>query len=218
MTLGADPRSVPRLVVGFDLDMTLVDSRVGIAHGLQRLADETGRPIDVAGIVARLGPPVHQTIAPWFSAEELPAAVERFRRLMIAEGNRMCVALPGAAAALEAVTALGGRTLVVTAKYQPNAVDTLAHAGLRADAVVGDLWAEQKAVALRAAGAQVYVGDHPADVLAARAADAVAVCVPSGGPTRDELHAAGADVVLDSLVDLPAWLATASLRTRSSSL
>jgi len=194
-------------VVGFDLDMTLVDSRPGIAHALQTLADETGRPIAVEAIVARLGPPVQQTIAPWFSAEELPAAVERFRALMLADGIRMSAALPGAAAALEAVTEMGGSTLVVTAKYQLNAVATLAHLGLRADSVVGDLWAEEKAIALRAAGARVYVGDHPADVRAARAANALAVCVPSGGPTRDELLEAGADVVLDSLIGLPAWLA-----------
>jgi phosphoglycolate phosphatase len=199
------------LVVGFDLDMTLVDSRPGIAHALHTLAAETGRPIEVDAIVSRLGPPVQQTIAPWFSPDELPGAVDRFRALMLAEGVRMCRPLPGAAAALDAVGACGGRTLVVTAKYQLSAVATLAAAGLRADSVVGDLWAEEKAVALRAAGARVYVGDHPADVRAARAAEALAVSVPSGGPTRDELVEAGADVVLDSLLDLPAWLATAQL-------
>jgi phosphoglycolate phosphatase-like HAD superfamily hydrolase len=196
------------LVVGFDLDMTLVDSRAGIAYGLRGLAAETGRPIDVESIVARLGPPAEQALAPWFSVAEMPGALTRFRALMIAEGNRMCTPLPGAAAALAAVTAAGGGTLVVTGKYEPNAVDTLACAGLRADLVVGDLWAEDKAIALRAAGARIYVGDHPADVLAAHAADALAVGVPSGGPTREELVDAGADVVLDSLEQFPAWLSS----------
>src|SRR5262249_32928008 len=39
------PRRETRLVVGFDLDMTLVDSRPGIAATLTRLEGETGAPV-----------------------------------------------------------------------------------------------------------------------------------------------------------------------------
>ncbi len=64
--------------------------------------------------------------------------------------------------------ARGGRAIVVTAKYEPNAKLHLAHLGIEPDAVIGDLWAEQKALALREHGASVYVGDHTGDVRGAR--------------------------------------------------
>ncbi|NUV50253.1 HAD family hydrolase, partial [Streptomyces sp. CAI-78] len=45
-------------VVGFDLDMTLIDSRPGIGAAYRVLAAETGVPIDVDLVVSRLGPPL----------------------------------------------------------------------------------------------------------------------------------------------------------------
>ncbi|MFJ6629776.1 HAD family hydrolase, partial [Streptomyces albidoflavus] len=83
----------------------------------------------------------------------------------------------------------------------------LDHLGLRADLVVGSLWAEAKGVALRAQGASVYVGDHIGDVRGAQAAGAFSVAVATGGCTPDELRAAGADLVLPDLSAFPAWLA-----------
>ncbi len=52
----------------------------------------------------------------------------------------------------------------------------------------------------------VYVGDTPPDMDAARLAGAIAVGVPSGPFTATELTAAGADIVLDSLLEFPDWL------------
>jgi phosphoglycolate phosphatase len=114
-------------------------------------------------------------------------------------------AMPGAREAIQAVRAAGGRTVVVTAKHEPNAKLHLAHLGIEPDAVIGWLWAEAKAEALREHGARVYVGDHVGDVRGARAAGALAVCVPTGPCGADELRAAGADVVLADLTAFPAW-------------
>ena len=72
--------------------------------------------------------------------------------------------MPGAREAIDAVHAAGGRAIVVTAKYEPNAKLHLEHLGLDADALFGSLWAEAKAEALREHHAQVYVGDHIGDV------------------------------------------------------
>ena len=52
------PTVLPPLVVGFDLDMTLVDTRPGIAAVLDALAAETGVEIDRTAAVGRLGPPL----------------------------------------------------------------------------------------------------------------------------------------------------------------
>jgi phosphoglycolate phosphatase len=114
--------------------------------------------------------------------------------------------MPGAREAVEAVHAAGGRAVVVTAKWEPNAKLHLKHLRIDADAVVGNLWAEQKAEALREHGASVYVGDHTGDVRGARTADAYAVAVATGPCDATELRAAGADVVLTDLTQFPAWL------------
>jgi len=49
------------------------------------------------------------------------------------------------------------------------------------------------------------VGDTPSDMVGARVADAVAVGVTSGPHDADELISAGADVVLESLVEFRPW-------------
>ena len=54
----------------------------------------------------------------------------------------------------------------------------------------------------------MYVGDTVADVRAAIGASALAVGVTTGPDDGRTLVAAEADLVLDSLVEFPAWLAT----------
>lgn len=159
-----------------------------------RFADNLGPPIDVA---------LHAAGAP---DEHLLALVSRFRRLYPEVVIPQTVALPGAIAALDAVDGAGGRTVVVTGKYEPNAVLHMAALGVEVDAVVGGLWSAEKATALREHGATMYVGDHLGDVLGARAAGALSVAVLSGPCSRQDLAEAGADVVLDSLLEFPAWL------------
>lgn len=194
--------------VGFDLDMTLVDSRPGIRAAYEALSAETGRYIDAALTVTRLGPPLEQELAHWFPDEEIPRAAERYRELYPRYAIEPSPAMPGAREAVAAVREAGGRAVVVTAKHEPNAGLHLAHLGIEPDAVAGWLWAEAKAEALRDFGASLYVGDHTGDVRGARTAAALSVAVPTGPCGADELRAAGADVVLDGgLADFPAWFA-----------
>ncbi|MFZ3471151.1 HAD family hydrolase [Streptomyces sp. 4.24] len=194
------------LTVGFDLDMTLIDSRPGIKAAYQALSAETGTFIDADEAVTRLGPPLEQELAHWFAEAEIPAVADRYREIYPAHAIGPTPAMPGAREAVRAVRALGGRAIVVTAKHEPNARLHLAHLGIEPDAVVGWLWAEAKAGALREYGAQVYVGDHVGDVRGARAAGALSVTVPTGPCPEPELREAGADVVLADLTELPAWL------------
>jgi phosphoglycolate phosphatase len=193
------------LTVGFDLDMTLIDSRPGIRAAYRALSAETGVPIDADLAVTRLGPPLEQELAHWFPADRIQEMGDRYREIYPEYAIGPTPAMPGAREAIQAVRAAGGRTVVVTAKHEPNAKLHLAHLGIEPDAVIGWLWAEAKAEALREHGARVYVGDHVGDVRGARAAGALAVCVPTGPCGADELRAAGADVVLADLTAFPAW-------------
>ncbi|GAB2952749.1 MULTISPECIES: HAD family hydrolase [unclassified Streptomyces] len=195
------------LTVGFDLDMTLVDSRPGIAAAYRALAAETGARIDVDLVVSRIGPPLETELAHWFPADRVPAVADRYREIYPDHAIAPSTALDGAREAVAAVRELGGRAVVVTAKHEPNAKLHLAHLGIEPDTVIGSLWAEAKGEALREQGAQVYVGDHTGDVRGARVAGALSLGVTTGPCDAAELRAAGADVVLADLTGFPAWLA-----------
>ncbi|WP_067884545.1 HAD family hydrolase [Nocardia vaccinii] len=194
------------LTVGFDLDMTLIDSRPGIGACYRALSERTGVVIDCDLVVTRLGPPLEEEIANWFPAEDVAAVAELYRSMYPEHAIAGTVMMPGARRAVEAVQAAGGRAVVVTAKYEPNAKLHLKHLGIPADAVVGNLWAERKAEALREHGADIYVGDHIGDVRGARTADALSVAVATGPCSAAELSEAGADVVLRDLTEFDGWL------------
>ncbi|MCX0245225.1 HAD family hydrolase [Streptomyces drozdowiczii] len=201
------------LTVGFDLDMTLIDSRPGIKAVYDALVAETGTPIDTDLVVSRLGPPLEDELANWFPAADVPAVANRYRAMYPAYAIEPTLAMPGAREAIEAIRERGGRTMVVTAKYEPNAKLHLAHLGIEPDVIAGNLWAEQKGVALKEHGATVYVGDHIGDIRGAKAANAVPVGVATGPCDAEELRTAGAHTVLASLTELPAWLDAYTERT-----
>ncbi|WP_406051097.1 ATP-dependent sacrificial sulfur transferase LarE [Kribbella sp. NBC_00889] len=209
---------VPELVVGFDLDMTLIDSRPGIQAVWDLLAAETGVPIDSDLVVSRLGPPLTIEMANWFPPEQIDAMVVRYREHYPSHAITGSLPLPGAAESLAAVRALRGRTMVVSAKYTPSVLLHMQHLGLDIDEPVGDLHGAQKGTALREHKATIYVGDHTADIEGARAAGAVAVAVATGPFTADELRAYGADVVLNDLTEFPAWLDAYVLEQRLEAL
>lgn len=200
------PQPGATLTVGFDLDMTLIDSRPGIKAVYDRLAAETGVFIDSELAITRLGPPLDDELACWFPADQVAAMADRYRELYADHAIAPTPAMPGAVEAVAAVRAAGGRPVVVTAKYGPNARLHLDHVGIDAD-LRGWLWAEAKAEALIEYGASVYVGDHVGDVRGAAAAGALSVAVATGPCGADELRAAGADVVLSDLTLFPAWFA-----------
>jgi phosphoglycolate phosphatase len=196
-----------QFTVGFDLDMTLIDSRPGIKAAYDLLAAETGAHIDTDLVVTRLGPPVEWEMANWYPAEAVAAMSDRYRAIYAEHGVTGCLALPGAYEALAAVRAHGGRSVVVTGKYEPNARLNLDALKLEVDALHGTVFGPDKGVRLREEGARVYVGDHLGDIEGARAASALAVGVATGPYDSAALGEAGADVVLADLTAFPDWLA-----------
>ncbi|AXB45492.1 HAD family hydrolase [Amycolatopsis albispora] len=194
------------ITVGFDLDMTLIDPRPGMVAALDALAEESGLPLDGEHFAANLGPPLDAVLRGFEAPEErIPALVDRFREIYPEIVVPRTVALPGAHAALDAVHRGGGRTVVVTGKYAPNAALHIKALGFEVDVLVGELWSTGKAAALTEHGAEVYVGDHLGDINGALAAGAVPVGVTTGPCGRDELVEAGARVVFDSLSEFPGW-------------
>ncbi|MFI9596904.1 HAD family hydrolase [Nonomuraea sp. NPDC052265] len=193
--------------MGFDLDMTLADTRSGIAAVYDELSSRLGVHIDSGEIVTRLGPPLEYELANWMPAEAIPAAAELFREIYPAVGVPVHTAMAGAYEAIAAVRARGGRVIVVTGKNPRDAAGTVELLGLAVDEVVGSVFGAAKGSALARFGAAAYVGDHVADIEAARAGGAMSVTVATGPYTVGELREHGADVALGDLTEFAGWFA-----------
>ncbi len=168
--------------VGFDLDMTLIDTRPGFQATLRALGQEAGVEFDVEAMTAGLGPPLSVVLEPYFPAGQVELLVDRFRELYPHHAVAATPALPGAQAALAAVRRHGGRTLVVTGKYPRNALP--AHRGPRLRhrrARRRGLGRGEGRRRWPSFGADVYVGDHVHDVEGALAAGVISVSVLTGG-------------------------------------
>jgi phosphoglycolate phosphatase len=192
-----------RAAVGFDLDMTLIDSRPGIRAAYRALTEQTGVFVDADLAVTRLGPPLRTELRNWFPAEQVEEAVTTYRGLYPDYAITPTVPTPGAVEALAAVRELGLRVVVVTSKLGRLAELHLKHLGMAADELAGDLFAEGKAAALTEHGVRWYVGDHVADMTAARTAGVPGIGVATGPCSLDDLRAAGATYVLSDLTGFP---------------
>jgi pyridinium-3,5-biscarboxylic acid mononucleotide sulfurtransferase len=211
------PTDAP-LVVGFDLDMTLIDTTPGFGAVLTALGDELGVEFAVEEMTSRLGPPLDLMLQPWLPADQISGAVDRFRALYPDHAIASVPLLDGAAEAVAAVRRQRGRVVVVTGKFAPNARLHVDHLGLDLDHLEGEVWGVGKADVLRREGVSIYVGDHVHDVEGALAAGATSVSVLTGGCTREELVDAGTHAVLDDLAAFPGWLSEHLLTTRLAAL
>lgn len=204
----APPNVTAPLVVGFDLDLTLVDSHERIISAFIRALGDLGVEVSRGDLTPHLGMPLLDTAVAVGAAVDADALVLRYRHHYDEPDAPRTLPMPGALAALRCIRSAGGRSVVVSAKFTTAVHAALAEADLTAlvDVVYGELFARDKAVALIAEGATIYVGDHPGDMVAAHAAGAYAVGVTTGANDEAALLAAGADLIVADLDAFVAWL------------
>ena len=196
-------------MVGFDLDMTLVDSAAGIAATVRAVLTEVDLDVGPSQVWPLIGVPLERLLATLAPRHDAGSLAARYRQLYPTVGVPPITLLPGAADSLQAIRHAGGSAVVVSTKVEPAVRAVLDHVGLvvgrEIAAVAGGVFGADKGPALRELGAGIFVGDHPGDVAAARAAGAWAVAVATGPFPAQGL--AEADVVLADLTAFPAWLA-----------
>ena len=195
--------------VGFDLDMTLIDSRSAILASFAELGRDTATTIDLEAVDQRLGIKLEDELAFWYPPDRRAAAAAIYRRHYVRLAGHMTTALPGAHEALAAVRAAGERAVIITAKHAISVEPSLRAVGLEADEVFTFVHGPEKAAVLNRISAAAYVGDSPPDMAAAVQAGVRAVGVATGSFSADDLTRAGAEVVLGSLTDFPAWYRSA---------
>ena len=218
---------MPRLLL-WDIDHTLIETR-GVGRDLSAAAFEqvTGMPMrEQAAIDGITESVIFRETAKLHGLETSRADFERFAQALSEEHvanagelRERGAALPGAAAALEALHAAGARQTVVTGNVRAVAETKLHVFGLdsRIDWEAGaygedaDLRPDLVALALRraatAAADAVLIGDTPADVEGGHAHGVHVIAVATGRSSTEALREAGADIVLDDLADTERLLA-----------
>lgn len=194
------------LVVGFDLDLTLVDSADGIIATFTEAGRRVGVTIEPHELRLLIGLPLEQTLRHFVPEDRVAEAKYLYRELYQSIGIPATKILPGAAEAVAAVHGHHGQVIVVSAKIEYAVRAVLDHVELAVDDVIGERFAETKGAVLRERGASVFVGDHPGDMVGARAAGVYALGVTTGSHDAVALREAGADVVFSDLLDFPYWL------------
>src|ERR1700719_3559108 len=103
--------------VGFDLDMTLIDSRPAILASFAELARDTAAVIDLAAVDRRLGVKLEDELVFWYPPKKRAAAAPSHRARYVRLAEQMTTGLPGAHEALAAVRDAGERVVIITAKH-----------------------------------------------------------------------------------------------------
>ncbi len=88
--------AVPAGPVGFDLDLTLIDSRPAILAAWTEVAQETGVTIDLDAVDRRMGLKLEDEAAFWFPADQVAPASALYRRHYVRLAPGLTTALPGA--------------------------------------------------------------------------------------------------------------------------
>ena len=194
------------LVIGFDLDLTLVDSADGITAALAEAGRRLGVTVEPERLQPLLGLPLEDMLRHFVDDSRVEELKNLYRALYPSIGVPATKLLPGAKEAVEAIHDHRGRVVVVSAKIESAVRQVLDHVQLRVDAVFGERFAESKGAVLRELDADVFVGDHPGDMIGATWAGTYAMGVTTGSHDSVALREAGADVIFTDLLDFPYWL------------
>lgn len=219
--------ALPKAIL-FDLDGTLIDSAPDITAAVNELlAAHHLPPFDVGKVTTMVGDGMPKLVERAFAASGRPLVGQALQDVVyemtpiylrhLTERSRL---MPGTREALAQFHMMGIALAVATNKPQRAAREVLLHFGLvdMLGAIVGGDAVSHKKPApdllllalerLRVDPADaIMVGDSKADVGSARAAGLPAVLV-RGGYTQVPVEELGADLVCDSLLDLPAALQT----------
>jgi phosphoglycolate phosphatase len=185
--------------VGFDLDLTLVDTRRATEAAAARINDALGVRIDVHAFVSSIGLPIRQQLSAWVPERQLDDAVAEFRAAFLGPGVGLLAPTPGAHEALALARSAGRQAVVITSRLPHIAERMLSACRLRTDVLIGGLTGMEKAAAMRETRIACYTGDHPLDMIGAQAAGVRGIGVLTGFHTETQLQEAGA---VKTLADL----------------
>ena len=210
----------PELIL-FDLDGTLTDPGLGITNSAMYALKKMGREVPPREeLYFIIGPPLRETFANIFGfrGEEIDEGVRNYREYFRETGLFENEVYPGIPEMLETLKTSGYRLAVATSKPEIYALQILEHFGLADwfDGIYGasldDTRGKKEEVityALENLGVAdpekvLMVGDREYDVLGAHSLGFPCMGVLFGYGSREELEAAGADLIAETPEEIAA--------------
>lgn len=210
-------------IILFDLDGTLTDPGLGItnsaAYALHKFQIEVP---DRTSLYKFIGPPLIESFEKYygFSAEEAQTALHYFREYFSVTGILENEVYPGIKELLQALQSAGKSILLATSKPEEYARRILAHFDLDSyfTYIAGATMDEKrvkKAEVIQYAldfcnitdtSRAVMIGDREHDILGAKAHGLDSIGVLFGYGNREELEAAGATLLAETVADLEHYL------------
>jgi len=159
--------------IGFDLDLTLVDSTKAICTTASTVISSflPDLQISIEEIEATVGLPMEESLGRWVGLEKSTEAYELYKQMYASTGLAMTTEIPGAVSTIKNLLSLGFQVCVITAKDQNIAELQLAHLGFPKLTVFGNCFGHDKTTAMLKFNCLYYIGDHYQDFLAAKAAN-----------------------------------------------
>jgi len=203
----------------FDLDGTLIDTKVGITESIRYAMREMKRPLSPQTNLDRyIGPPIQQNFAALLQTDD-PVLIEQgiaaYRDYFAETGLLENDLYDGVSEMLAALNDLGLRCYVATSKPTVYARPIIEHFGLAGYFVQvygseldgtngnkGDLIHHVLHLENLQPAQTIMVGDRLHDILGAKANGVLAVGVLYGYGSRDELAEAGSNYVVEMPADI----------------
>lgn len=200
----------------FDLDGTLTDPAEGICGCIRYALEKDGRPVGpLESYYPWIGPPLEYSFREFAGADEadVPKLVSYYRERFSTVGLFENRVYPGIAEMLAALKKAGAHMAIATGKPTVYTERILEHFGLRQyfDCVCGitlgvkpETKAEVIARGMKHMGIKdpsrcVMIGDRKHDVQGAKECGMACIGVLYGFGSREELHNAGADCVMETV-------------------
>jgi phosphoglycolate phosphatase len=152
--------------VGFDLDMTLVDSSQAILSSTQKVLASLNVKVDEADIARSVGLPIKDSLKVWVG-DQYDQAYEAYVAHYQSTGYLSARVLPGAKELLLELIERGIKVVIITAKNKQSAEIQLRHLGIPYSEIIGGAFRDSKTQAMLKTGCLEYVGDHIEDYTAA---------------------------------------------------
>ncbi len=188
--------------IGFDLDMTLVDSNLGLVKTLSKIFPEKSE-IQEDWFVQKISGLPLKEILNFLAQEDQIAMVEKaFLDLYPSIGVGHSKLYPGAIAALNCVRKSGYEPIIVSAKSPINLNKMISHFELPVKLAVGGVHGLGKSKVLQKNNAKLYVGDQESDVFSAHKAGISAVRIVARDANPEFTNA---DWTLNDIGSFPEW-------------
>jgi phosphoglycolate phosphatase len=188
--------------IGFDLDMTLVDSNLGLIKTLGHLFPKKSEINEERFIQKISGLPLKEILGIFVCEDEIVNAEKAFMEFYPSIGIRNSRIYPGAVKALTCVKDAGYEPIIVSAKSPDNLTKMISFFDLPVSIAIGGVHGLGKTQALIENHACLYVGDQESDVASAHRAGIPALKILSPDKDSKFTHA---EWTLGCIEDFPEW-------------